>query len=72
MSTQVAEKRGRGRPEAFPGVDCRMAGYNLPVATLERVAKAVKARNAKKAEGAQSMTQNTLVNRALLAYLRRD
>lgn len=59
-STQV--KRGRGRPRAFPGVETRMAGFNLPDATLQRLAAGAKTRG---------ITQNALVDRAINAYLRR-
>lgn len=64
MNSQVAEvKRGRGRPESFPGVETRMAGFNLPVTVLEKLAVGAKKRE---------ITQNALVAKALEAYLRKD
>lgn len=72
MSQAIEVKRSRGRPASFPNTKTRMAGFNLPVDTLDRLSKATETRNAKKADGAPSVTQNTLVNRAILAYLRRD
>lgn len=72
MSNATEVKRGRGRPKAFPDVETIMAGFNLPTATLEKLRAGVESRNAKRAAGTPSVTQNTLVNRALLAYLRRD
>jgi hypothetical protein len=62
MSTSTETKRGRGRPATFPTQNTKMAGYNLPVTTLEIVRKAAAKRE---------VNQNLLVNRALLAYLRK-
>jgi len=55
------EKRGRGRPASFPGQETKMAGFNLPVSTLNMLAAGAAARE---------VTQNTVVDRALRAYLR--
>lgn len=62
MSTSTETKRGRGRPATFPNTETKMAGYNLPVATLELVRKAAAKRE---------VNQNLLVDRALRAYLRK-
>lgn len=60
--SQVAEvKRGRGRPKSFPNVETKMAGFNLPIETLELVQKVAEKRE---------LPQNVLVERALRAYLR--
>jgi len=59
---QVAAKRGRGRPASFPNQETKMAGYNLPVTTLDLVTKAAAKRG---------VNQNILVDRALRAYLRK-
>ena len=61
MSTSTEVKRGRGRPASFPNQDTKMAGFNLPTATLELLATGAKARG---------VTQNAVVDRALRAYLR--
>lgn len=61
-ATETTEaKRGRGRPQSFPGQETKMSGFNLPVATLELLKAGAKARE---------VGQNTLVDRALRAYLR--
>jgi hypothetical protein len=62
MNTNVETKRGRGRPATFPNKATKMAGYNLPVETLELVRKAAAKRE---------VNQNLLVDRALRAYLRK-
>lgn len=62
MSTSTQEKRGRGRPATFPNTKTKMAGYNLPVTTLDLVRNAAAKRE---------VNQNLLVDRALRAYLRR-
>lgn len=63
MSNSSTEtKRGRGRPASFPGQETRMAGFNLPTATLKRLAEGAETRK---------VTQNALVDRAVNAYLRR-
>lgn len=68
--TQTETKRGRGRPESFPGVETKMAGYNLPVATLKLVTSTVEKRN--KDRGSKPrINQNQLVDRAIRAYLRK-
>ena len=72
MSTQVEVKpRGRGRPSSFPeGVETKMAGFNLPVATLELLTSTVEKRN--KDRGAKPRTNgNLLVDRAIRAFLRK-
>lgn len=61
MSNVAEVKRGRGRPESFPNQETKMAGFNLPVATLDLV---------KQTSEKRSMPQNILVERALRAYLR--
>lgn len=65
------ETRGRGRPASFPDVETKMAGYNLPVSTCEAVNKAVEKRNKARKAGTPRTNANMLVNRAILAYLRR-
>lgn len=60
-STNTEVKRGRGRPASFPNLETKMAGFNLPLATLESLAAGAKARG---------ITQNALLDRALKAYLR--
>lgn len=60
-SNTAEVKRGRGRPAAFPNEETKMAGFNLPVGTLELLAKGAADRE---------VTQNTLVNRAIRAYVR--
>lgn len=63
MSNSATQtKRGRGRPASFPGQETRMAGFNLPVSTLERLSAGAEKRG---------ITQNALVARAVEAYLRR-
>ena len=65
MSNVVEVKRGRGRPKSFPELsekEVKMAGYKLLVTTLEVVSKGAEKRG---------IAQNALVNRALLAYLRK-
>ena len=62
MTNSTLTKRGRGRPASFPNTDTKMAGYNLPVATLDLVTKAATKRG---------VNQNILVDRALRAYLRK-
>lgn len=61
MSNATEVKRGRGRPATFPNDETRMAGFNLPVATLELVRKTAEKRE---------INQNALVNKALLAFCR--
>lgn len=61
MSPSTETKRGRGRPRSFPDQETKMAGFNLPTSTLESLAAGAQARE---------ITQNALVNRAILAYLR--
>lgn len=62
MTNATETKRGRGRPATFPNQNTKMAGYNLPTATLELVRKAAAKRE---------VNQNLLVDRALRAYLRK-
>lgn len=62
MNTNTEVKRGRGRPATFPDQDTKMAGYNLPITTLEAVATEAARRE---------WNQNALVNRALLSFLNR-
>lgn len=61
MSNVAEVKRGRGRPKSFPNVQTKMAGFNLPVETLELVSKTAEQRE---------IPQNVIVERALRAYLR--
>ena len=61
MTNSTEIKRGRGRPKSFPNTETKMAGYNLPIETLELVTKAAAKRE---------VNQNILVDRALRAYLR--
>lgn len=61
-NSTTIEKRGRGRPASFPNTETKMAGYNLPVETLEMVTKAAAKRE---------VNQNILVDKALRAYLRK-
>lgn len=62
VNTATEVKRGRGRPKSFPNAATKMAGYNLPEATLEMVTTAAVTRG---------VPQNILVDRALRAYLNR-
>jgi len=57
------EKRGRGRPQSFPNEPTKAAGYTLPITTIDRVTAGAEVRD---------ININILVNRALLAYLRKD
>lgn len=70
MANATEVKRGRGRPESFPGVETKMTGFNLPVSTLELLSEAVVKRNKARKEGVSRVNQNTLVNTALRAFLR--
>jgi len=63
MSNSTEVKRGRGRPKSFPNAETRMAGFNLPVATLEKIVAAAAKRGT---------NQNTLLDRAVNAYLRKS
>lgn len=60
-NTETEVKRGRGRPASFPDTATKMAGFNLPLTTLDSLAAGAKARG---------ITQNALLDRALKAYLR--
>lgn len=68
MSTQTETKQ-RGRPASFTQ-PTKMAGFNLPLETLAMLAAAVTKRNESRKEGVSRVNQNTLVDRALRAYLR--
>lgn len=71
--TETEVKRGRGRPASFPELGkegVQMAGFNLPVSTLETLDKAVETRNAARKEGQPRVNKNTIVDRAIRAYLR--
>ncbi len=57
----VEVKRGVGRPATFPGQETKMAGFKLPIETLERLATRAEEKG---------LNQNDLVNRALTAYMR--
>lgn len=61
MPTSTETKRGRGRPRSFPDQQTKMAGFNLPVATLELLQEGARSRG---------VTQNALVDRAIRAYVR--
>jgi hypothetical protein len=64
MSNATEVKRQRGRPSAFPAdIDTKMAGFKLPTATLQMLAKGAAKRE---------LTQNAIVDRAIRAFLRRD
>jgi hypothetical protein len=69
MTNATETKRGRGRPASFPNQETKMAGYNLPVETLDLVTEAVEKRN-KDRGNKPRINQNQLVDRALRAYLR--
>lgn len=56
------QTRGRGRPASFPDQETKMAGFNLPVTTLELIAKGASKRG---------VNQNILVERAIRAYCRK-
>lgn len=60
-SNTTETKRSRGRPRSFPDQVTKMAGFSLPVDTLELLQAGAQARG---------VTQNALVDRALRAYLR--
>ena len=60
-ATTTEVKRGRGRPPAFPDAKTKMAGFNLPVETLELLSATAKSRE---------LTQNAIVDRAVRAYCR--
>lgn len=62
MTTATETKRGRGRPASFPNTDTKMAGFNLPEATIELLKKGAERRE---------VTQNILVDRAIRAYVRK-
>ena len=70
MTNSTETKRGRGRPCSFPGQETKMAGFNLPVATLELLTAAVEKRNTNRKEGQGRTNCNLVVDRALRAYLR--
>jgi len=61
-STATQTTRPRGRPASFPDQETKMAGFNLPVATLDLVGAAAAKRE---------INQNILVDRAIRAYLRK-
>ncbi len=56
-------KRGRGRPASFPNQETKMAGFNLPTGTLEKLSKGAAKRE---------ITQNALLAKAIEAYCRKD
>jgi hypothetical protein len=49
-------KRGRGRPASFPGQETRVAGFNLPIETLDMLAAEAETRG---------VTQNAVVAKAI-------
>lgn len=61
VSSNTEVRRGRGRPRSFPDQQTKMAGFNLPVETLELLQEAAQARG---------VTQNALVDRAIRSLLR--
>lgn len=62
MTSATETKRGRGRPQTFPGQKTRMAGFNLPVDTLDLLSASAESRD---------KTQNAIVDAALRAYCRK-
>jgi len=62
MSNSTEVKRGRRRPKSFPNAETRMAGFNLPVATLAKIVAAAAKRGT---------NQNILLDRAVNSYLRK-
>ena len=61
MPTNTEVKRGRGRPRSFPDQTTKMAGFALPVETLELLQEGARSRN---------IPQNALLDRAIRSYLR--
>jgi len=65
MTQETEIKRGRGRPESFPGQKTKMVGYNLPVETIELLQAEVERRNANRKPDQPTVNLNTIVDRAI-------
>ena len=61
MPTNTETKRGRGRPRSFPDQQTKLAGFALPLETLELLQEGARTRG---------IPQNALLDRAIRSYLR--